>query len=63
MTEEKKDIKERQWRRSIQVSGVPPRSKGTNGSEMMFIDSQRLSTYLPRGQAHGKRSWGPPGFV
>lgn len=51
MTREKKDIKERQWRRSTQVSGVSPGAKGTNGSEAMFTDSQRLPTYLPKGQA------------
>lgn len=54
MTREKKDIKERQWRRSTQVSGVSPRAKGTNGSEAMFTDSQRLPTHLPRGQADGR---------
>lgn len=53
MTREKKDIKERQWRRSTQVSGVSPGAKGTNGSEVMFTDSQRLSTHLLRGQADG----------
>lgn len=61
--EKKKDIKERQWRRSAQVSGAPPGAKGTNGSEAMFADSQRLPTYPPRGQADGERSRGLPGFV
>lgn len=51
MTREKKDIKERQWRRSTQVSGVSPGAKGTNGLEAMFTDSQRLPAYLLRGQA------------
>lgn len=64
MTREKKrDIKERQWRRSTQVSGVPPGDKRTNGTEAMFTDSPRLPTYPLRGWAPGRKSRGHPGFV
>lgn len=36
MITEKIDIKERQWRRSTQVSSVPPGHKRANGIEVMF---------------------------